>query len=148
MNREYVTRTRSLIRLTATFYPALHAIIGFMFVLIFYLGSRRILAHTMTIGSFVAFQFYLGRMIWPLIALGWVINLFQRGMASMQRLHEVWSVDPGVLPDEGTPLEGEIRGDIDIRDLTFGYPTVNHSAGRPVLHNINMQVRAGETIGI
>jgi len=146
MNREYVERNRSLIRLTATFYPALHALIGFMFVFIFFLGARRILAHTMTIGSFVAFQFYLGRMIWPLIALGWVINLFQRGMASMQRLHEVWSVDPGVLPDEGTPLEGEIRGDIDIRDLTFGYP--GGQAGAPVLQGINMQVRAGETIGI
>jgi len=144
MNRQYVERNRSLIRLTATFYPALHALIGFMFVFIFFLGSRRILAHTMTIGSFVAFQFYLGRMIWPLIALGWVINLFQRGMASMQRLHEVWSVEPGVLPDEGTPLEGEVRGDIDIRDLTFSYPT----STQPVLKNINMQVRAGETIGI
>ena len=144
MNREYVERNRTLIRLTATFYPALHALIGFMFVFIFFLGARRILAHTMTIGSFVAFQFYLGRMIWPLIALGWVINLFQRGMASMQRLHDVWSVEPGVLPDEGTPLEGEIRGDIDIRDLTFSYP----SSTQPVLKNINMQVRAGETIGI
>jgi len=145
MNREYVERNRSLIRLTATFYPALHALIGLMFVFIFFLGSRRIVAHTMTIGSFVAFQFYLGRMIWPLIALGWVINLFQRGMASMQRLHEVWSIEPGVLPDEGTPIEGEIRGDIDIRDLTFAYPG---QARAPVLHNINMQVRAGETIGI
>jgi len=144
MNRQYVERNRTLIRLTATFYPALHALIGFMFVFIFYLGSRRILSHTMTIGSFVAFQFYLGRMIWPLIALGWVINLFQRGMASMQRLHEVWSVEPGVLPDDGTPIEGEVRGDIDIRDLTFSYPT----STQPVLKNINMQVRAGETIGI
>jgi len=144
MNRQYVERNRALIRLTATFYPALHALIGVMFVFIFFLGSRQILGHTMTIGSFVAFQFYLGRMIWPLIALGCVINLFQRGMASMQRLHEVWSVEPGVLPDDGTPLEGEIRGDIDIRDLTFSYP----SSTQPVLHNINMQVRAGETIGI
>ncbi len=144
MNREFVNRNRSLIRLTATFYPALHALIGVMFVFTFFLGTRRILAHSMTIGSFVAFQFYLGRMIWPLIALGWVINLFQRGMASMQRLHEVWSVPPGVLPDAGTPIAGEIRGDIDIRDLTFTYP----SGTQPVLRNINMQVRAGETIGI
>jgi ATP-binding cassette, subfamily B, multidrug efflux pump len=147
MNREYVERNRSLIRLTATFYPALHALIGFMFVAIFFLGSRRIVAHTMTIGSFVAFNAYLGRMIWPLIALGWVINLFQRGMASMQRLHDVWSVEPGVLTDEGTPLEGEIRGDLDIRDLTFAYPEQGQ-ARAPVLQNINMQIRAGETIGI
>jgi ATP-binding cassette subfamily B multidrug efflux pump len=167
MNREYVDLNRRLIRLTATFYPMLHAIIGLMFVIVFYLGSRRILNHTMSIGSFVAFQFYLGRMIWPLIALGWVINLFQRGMASMQRLHEVWSVEPEIGVDEGTPLEGDVRGDLDIRDLTFQYPTgvgqailpvpgqapspVPAPVGQarlPVLHNINMQVRAGETIGI
>jgi ATP-binding cassette, subfamily B, multidrug efflux pump len=144
MNRAYVDLNRSLIHITATFYPMLHAMIGVMFVIIFYLGSRRILSHTLSIGAFVAFQFYLGRMIWPLIALGWVINLFQRGMASMQRLHEVWSVEPGMLVDQGTPIDGEVRGDLDVRDLTFTYP----GAMQPVLHNINMQVRAGETIGI
>src|SRR5687767_8130684 len=89
MNHEYVERNRSVIRLTAAFYPALHALIGVMFVFVFFLGSRKIIAGTMSLGAFVAFQFYLGRMIWPLIALGWVINLFQRGMASMKRLHEV-----------------------------------------------------------
>src|SRR5947209_8645316 len=100
MNREYVNRNRSLIRLTATFYPMLHAMIGVMFVVIFFLGARRIISGQLTIGQFVAFQFYLGRMVWPLIALGWVINLFQRGMASMQRLHEVWSVEPEVAPGD------------------------------------------------
>src|SRR5947208_1510097 len=138
-NREYVERNRSLIKLMATFHPLLHSLIGVGFVVIFFLGGRKMISGTMTIGAFVAFQFYLGRMVWPLIALGWVINLVQRGMASMQRLHEVWSVEPGVLPDEGAPLEGEIRGDIDIRDLTFSYPT----STQPVLKNVNMQVRAG-----
>ncbi|HKO57355.1 MAG TPA: ABC transporter ATP-binding protein [Thermoanaerobaculia bacterium] len=143
-NREYVDKNRALIRLTATFYPALHALIGVMFVIIFYLGTRRILAGTMTIGDFVAFQFYLGRMIWPLIALGWVINLFQRGMASMQRLHEVWSVLPGVGELEGEPVQGDIRGDIEIRGLTFGYT----ADGRSVLRDINLDVRHGQTVGI
>jgi len=142
MNHEYVDRNRSLIRLTATFYPALHALIGFMFVIVFYLGSRKILNGTMTIGAFVAFQFYLGRMIWPLIALGWVINLFQRGMASMQRLHDVWSVDPGADTNDGEPIEGEVRGDIEIRDLTFTY--TNH----PVLRDVNLNIRHGETVGV
>src|SRR5205085_7874992 len=94
MNREYVDRNRSLIRLTATFYPMLHALIGIGFVVVFFLGTRRVISGRLTIGEFVAFQFYLGRMVWPLIALGWVINLFQRGMASMKRLHEIWSVEP------------------------------------------------------
>src|SRR6266542_3573850 len=75
-DREYVERNRSLIKLTATFHPLLHSLIGIGFVVIFWLGSRKMISGTMTIGAFVAFQFYLGRMVWPLIALGWVINLF------------------------------------------------------------------------
>jgi ATP-binding cassette subfamily B multidrug efflux pump len=142
MNREYVERNRAQIRLTATFYPLLHGLIGTMFGIVFLLGSRRMLAGQLSIGSFVALQFYLGRMIWPLIALGWVINLYQRGMASMVRLHEVWSVPPDVLADEGTPVEEAPRGDIDVRDLTFAY------GANSVLRNINLQVRSGETVGI
>jgi len=141
-NREYVERNRSLIKLTATFHPLLHSIIGLMFVVVFFLGSRKMIAGTMSIGSFVAFQLYLGRMIWPLIALGWVINLFQRGMASMVRLHEIWSVEPDVRADQGTSLAAVPRGEIDIRDLTFAY------AQHPVLQDVSLHVRAGETIGI
>ena len=156
MNREYVHRNRSLIRLTASFYPALHALIGLMFVLIFFLGSRKILAGQMTIGAFVAFQFYLGRMVWPLIALGWVINLFQRGMASMARLHEVWAVEPEVRTNEGTRVEEKLRGGLDIRDLTFVYaagPPLEGEKPRvvgsePVLHDINLSVQHGQTIGV
>ena len=144
MNHEYVERNRSLIRLTATFYPALHALIGLMFVVIFYLGTRNIIAGTLTIGSFVAFQFYLGRMIWPLIALGWVMNLFQRGMASMKRLHEVWSVAPAIARNSGQPLTAEPRGELEIRDLTFSYG--EHF--RPALRHVDLHVQPGETVGI
>jgi ATP-binding cassette, subfamily B, multidrug efflux pump len=140
MNREYVNRNRSLIRLTSTFYPALHALVGLMFVFVFYYGSRQLVAGTMDLGDFVAFQFYLGRMIWPLIALGWVINLFQRGMASMKRLHEIWSIQPEV--DAAADADVQATGSIDIRNLTFAY------ADREVLQDINLSVRSGETIGI
>ncbi|HYH08416.1 MAG TPA: ABC transporter ATP-binding protein [Thermoanaerobaculia bacterium] len=140
MNREYVERNRHLIRLTATFYPALHALVGLMFVFVFFVGARKLLAGSMTLGDFVAFQFYLGRMIWPLIALGWVINLFQRGMASMKRLHEIWTVAP--VAATGSDADVAPRGDLQIRDLTFTYE--NH----PVLHDIHLDVRHGETIGI
>jgi len=156
MNHEYVNRNRSLIRLTASFYPALHMLIGLMFVLIFFLGSRRILAGRLSIGAFVAFQFYLGRMVWPLIALGWVINLFQRGMASMARLHEVWAVQPGADAKKGTVAEPRIRGDLDIRDLTFTYPAGPPLVGEKprvvrtdaVLRDVNLSVQHGQTIGI
>ncbi|HET7437478.1 MAG TPA: ABC transporter ATP-binding protein [Thermoanaerobaculia bacterium] len=140
MNHEYVERNRSLIRLTATFYPALHALIGVMFVVVFYLGSRKIVAGTLSIGSLVAFQFYLGRMIWPLIALGWVINLFQRGMASMKRLNDIWIAEPDA--DATGSVELRPSGELEIRDLTFAY------TDRPVLRNVNLSVKQGETIGI
>src|SRR3954451_15505285 len=77
MNREYVNRNRTVIKLTAMFYPGLHAMIGLLFGLIFFIGSREMIRGTLSIGSFIAFQLYLGRMVWPLIALGWVTNLFQ-----------------------------------------------------------------------
>jgi ATP-binding cassette subfamily B multidrug efflux pump len=140
MNREYVQRNRSLIKLTATFYPALHALIGIMFVIVFFLGGRKIVAGTMTLGSFVAFQFYLGQMIWPLIALGWVINLFQRGMASMKRLHEIWVVSPD--RDATDAIDVRPHGNLTIRNLTFAY------GDHAVLRDINIDVRQGQTVGI
>lgn len=154
MNREYVDRNRKLIRLTATFYPALHAFIGLMFVLVFFLGTRKIIAGTMSLGSFVAFQFYLGRMVWPLIALGWVINLFQRGMASMKRLHDIWSVTP--REDVRTTGDsGTIHGDLEVRDLTFVYPAapvlegqVATASTHPVLRSVSFTVQSGQTVGI
>jgi ATP-binding cassette, subfamily B, multidrug efflux pump len=144
MNREYVQRNRTVIKLTAMFYPGLHAMIGLLFGLIFFIGSREMIRGTLSIGSFIAFQLYLGRMVWPLIALGWVTNLFQRGMASMVRLHEVWSIEPDVRADSGERLDHPLRGEIEIRGLTFTYP----SATRPTLRDIDLDVNSGETIGI
>src|SRR5438477_3001697 len=140
MNREYVDRNRSLIRLTAMFYPMLHALVGIGFVVVFFLGTRRVISGRLTIGEFVAFQFYLGRMVWPLIALGWVINLFQRGMASMQRLNDIWKVQPDIQAQDGAGIVSEVRGDLEIRDLTFAY------AERTVLEHIDLTVMHGETV--
>lgn len=144
MNREFVERNRTVIKLQAMFYPGLHAMIGLLFGLIFFIGSRQMIRGTLSIGSFIAFQLYLGRMVWPLIALGWVTNLFQRGMASMVRLHEVWSIEPDVRVDAGERVLSPVRGEIEIRDLTFGYAT----ATRPSLRDINLHVLPGQTVGI
>lgn len=141
MNREYVERNKSLIRMTALFYPLLHAIIGVMFVVVFFLGSRRIMAGQLSIGEFVAFQFYVAKMIWPLIALGWVINLFQRGLASMKRLSDVWNVSPEQVPNIPCAVDN-FEGGIEIRDLTFAYD------GPPVLRNISLRIAPGQTVGI
>lgn len=140
LNREYVEKNRSLIKLTATFYPLLHCLIGVLFVLVFFVGSRNLIAGTMTLGSLVAFQFYLGRMVWPLIALGWVINLFQRGMASMRRLTDIW--DAPAIVDEAESSQSPADASISIRNLTFAYED------RPVLRDLSLDVPAGNTVGI
>jgi ATP-binding cassette subfamily B protein len=135
------------------FYPMLHCIIGLLFVLIFFLGSRKMIAGTMTLGSFVAFQFYLGRMVWPLIALGWVMNLFQRGMASMRRMSDVWDVP--LPPDTAMTEDATATGaDIDIEHLTFAYDGASAQPGkapaepRPVLRDVTLHIPAGTTVGI
>lgn len=143
INRDYVDRNRRLIKLTAVFRPVLQFIIGGLFVVIFAVGSRRILDGDMTLGEFVAFQFYLSRMIWPLIAMGWVINLFQRGMASMGRLGEVWNAEPDQEPEgRERPVGSEIPA-IEIRGLTYEY-----REGVRVLENVELVVPRGTTVGI
>jgi ATP-binding cassette subfamily B protein len=142
MNEEYVERNRKLILLTATFYPMLHSMIGVMFVVIFFLGSRRILAGSMTVGEFVSFTLYLGRLAWPLVALGWVINLFQRGMASMKRLHEILVVEPSAETTGVARPEGKLTPEIEFRGLTFAYGEAL------VLRDIDLTIREGETLGI
>lgn len=144
MNHEFVERNRSLIRLNALFHPLLQTLVGVLFVYVFWSGTQKILAGTMTIGDFVAFQFYLGRLIWPLIALGWVINLFQRGMASMKRLHEIWEVPPAADGAADAQAFRLSEADLEIRDLTFSYG----AGGRPVLRDIDLTVEHGQTIGI
>lgn len=141
MNREYVDRNRALINLTAMFYPSLHCVIGLLFVVVFFFGARKMLAGTMTIGSFVAFQFYLARMVWPLIALGWVINLFQRGTASMKRLSEIW--DTPATVDATEDVRSTLNGEVELRNLTFSY-----DGKRNVIENISLVARPGETVGI
>jgi len=169
MNREYVGRNRTVIKLTAMFYPGLHAMIGLLFGLIFYLGSRAMIRGTLSIGSFIAFQLYLGRMVWPFIALGWVTNIFQRGAASMGRLNYILTAEAGINdasatsadasasrlqprdgdPPESAASESTIRGEIEFRHLTFTYPTAsNGSAGAAVLHDINLHIPAGSTLAI
>jgi ATP-binding cassette subfamily B multidrug efflux pump len=143
MNHEFVERNRGLIRLNAMFHPMLQALVGLLFVYVFYVGSRKLIAGTMTIGDFVAFQFYLGRLIWPLIALGWVINLFQRGMASMRRLHEIWIVaSTSTAGDADAEAVSLSSAELEIRDLTFSY------GHRAVLRDIHLTVGHGQTIGI
>jgi ATP-binding cassette subfamily B protein len=141
-NEEFVERNRSLIRLFGSLYPAIQLLIGTGAVLVLWSGGRLVVAGSISLGEFVAFGAYLTMLHWPMIALGWVVNLFERGEASMRRLVEL--VDAPVEIDDraAKPSEG-VAGAVSFRGLSFGY-----GEGAPVLKAIDLDIPAGTTVAV
>ncbi len=149
-NREYINRSLKLVRLMGMLWPTLETMLGLAIVLVLWLGGREVLYGRMTVGGFVAFNTYMVQLTWPVIALGWVINIFQRGTASMVRINEILVEQPEI--QDSPPLESTaadksvrptpIRGEIEFRGLNFAYN------GVPVLHDINLRIPAGSSLAI
>jgi ATP-binding cassette, subfamily B, multidrug efflux pump len=159
-NREYVAKNVQLIRTWSMFMPSLMSLSGTTFLIVLWQGGYRILHAQMTIGALITFFTYLNFLVWPMIALGWVTNIFQRGAASMGRLNYILNAKPQI-DDCGAkvPMTSRINGEIEFRNLTFRYPTTiagagakgsnGHSADSPVvLKNINLDIPAGSTLAI
>jgi ATP-binding cassette subfamily B multidrug efflux pump len=143
-NDEYVARNKRLILLQACFYPSMTLGFGLGIVAFLYLGGREVMRGTLTLGEFVAFNGYLGQLAWPLIAFGWVTNLIQRGLASWQRLLEVFDTVPSILDSPSArPLATPVRGELRIRDLSFA-----HGDGPLVLAHVDVHVPAGTTLAV
>lgn len=143
-NDEYVARNRRLILLQACFYPSMTFGFGLAIVAFLYLGGREVIRGELTLGEFVAFNGYLGQLAWPLIAFGWVTNMFQRGLASWQRMLDVLDTPPSIVDSPtARPLPQPVRGELRVRHLTYGY-----ASGPEVLHDIDLQVPAGATLAI
>ncbi|MFY9611502.1 MAG: ABC transporter ATP-binding protein [Blastocatellia bacterium] len=142
VNREFVNRNLSLIRLSGIFHPILQFFIGLGFIAVLWYGGSLTISGAITIGQFVQFTLYLGYLVWPMIALGWVINIFQRGMASMGRMHHIMSIEPSIRDSDETSGASEIEGEIEFRDLTFTYG----GAARPALEDINLRIAPGQTV--
>jgi ATP-binding cassette, subfamily B, multidrug efflux pump len=145
-NREYINRSLHLVRLMGMLWPTLELMLGIAVVLVLWLGGREVLRGRITTGQFVAFLTYITQLTWPVIALGYVINLFQRGTASLGRIHEIMTAVPEIAdsPEVAAagPPEPEIAGTIEFRNLNFSYE------GTPVLHDINLRVPAGTSLAI
>jgi len=145
-NREYISRSLKLVRLIGMLWPTLETLLGLAIILVLWLGGREVLLGHMNVGDFVAYNTYMVQLTWPVIALGWVINIFQRGTASLGRINEIFSEKPTVTEARVAPdLRGvtEIRGDIELHNLNFSYP-----AGDPVLEGISLQIPAGSSLAI
>src|SRR5213082_568467 len=123
-NRVYVSQNIRLIRIWSMFMPSLQALIGTTFLIVLWQGGHQVFSHQISLGAFIAFNGFLTVLVWPMIALGWVTNIFQRGAASMGRLNFILTAKPSIddraatLPKDSSPL-----GEIEFRDLTFAYPT-------------------------
>ena len=144
-NQEYIRRSLKLVRLMGMLWPTLETMLGFAIVLVLWLGGREVLLGRMTVGQFVAFNTYMVQLTWPIIALGWVINIFQRGTASMGRINEILVEQPEIGDSEAVACgkkDLNIRGEIEFRNLSFAYN------GTPVLKNIDLRIPEGSSLAI
>ncbi len=144
LNREYMDRNLHLVKAQGLFHPLLSLLTGAAMIIVLWVGGTEVMAGAISVGDFVAFIFYLNLLIWPMIALGWVVNLFQRGEASMGRIRAILDSEPRVRPNQGRPLGDEMRGAIEFRNVSFRYPDDD----RPVLEDISFRVEPGETVAV
>ncbi len=142
LNRDYIAENLKLVRIQAIFQPALEVLIGATFLLVLWMGGRDVLRHRISIGSFVMFNTYMGMLIWPMIAMGWVVNLMQRGGASLKRINEILQEQPTIHAPENPRRIENVAGEIEFRAVTMDY-----GSGR-VLSQVDLKVAAGETIAV
>ncbi len=152
MSAEYMKKNLELAKVQSFSYPIMFLLTGFSVIIVLYFGGNKIISGELTIGELTAFIIYLGLLTWPIISLGWIINLTQRAEASMKRLCEVFDSKPGIESPYSaaagavfdTGESEKIRGEIEFKNVNFRY----HYNFPYVLKNVNVKIKAGETIGI
>jgi len=137
-------RNVGLARTSGLFYPLLTMIAGASLAIALWIGGRDIVAGRITNGDLVLFLTYLGRLTWPMIALGWVVNLFQRGAASMGRVSRVLEAEPRITEPGDARAPAVVRGEIEFRGVSFRYPGTE----RWVLRHVDLRIRAGDTVAV
>ena len=144
LNREYMDRNMDLVKVAGLFHPILALFSGAAMVIVLWVGGLEVIAGRITTGDYVAFGIYVAYLIWPLIALGWVVNLFQRGSASMGRLNKIFETEPAVRPPENPVPLAEPRGAVEFRNVSFRYPGTE----RLVLENVSFSADPGQTVAV
>lgn len=143
--KEYYRRNMGLIRVQSFTRPVLYLLVGISLIIVLWYGGFSVIEGRMTLGDVTAMMIYLGMLIWPMIAFGWVFNIIQRAAASMGRLNKIFDTQPEIVDGPETDYSiRELRGDIAFKNVTFTYP----GAIEPALKNINLDIPAGKTVGV
>jgi len=145
LNRRYIGRALRLVQLMGMLWPTLEFILGVSMVITLLAGGHEVLSNRISVGDFVAFNTYMIMLIWPIIAVGWVVNLFQRGTASVKRIDELLKAEPAIddrAADPAIPPGAVLRGEIEFRHLNFSYGETE------VLRDISLAIPAGSSLAI
>ncbi len=142
LNRDYIRQNLQLVRISGLFQPLLEGLVGVTFLVVLWAGGYQVLHHRISMGGFIMFNTYMGMLVWPMIALGWVVNLMQRGTASMSRINQIMREKPTIArPKSPTPLPSP-RGEIEFRHVSLDYPS-----GR-ALASVDLLIPAGATVAV
>jgi ATP-binding cassette subfamily B protein len=142
LSRKYLRLNIDLGKLQAAFYPLFQAIATGLMLMVLFFGGREVIRGDIELSTIVAFFLYLGMLTWPLIAIGWVVSLYQRGTVSLDRVNRILTTEPEVRNAQGRLHEGPLRGKVEFRRLTFAYD------GKPVLSDVDLTVEPGQSLGI
>ncbi|MGO4885268.1 MAG: ABC transporter ATP-binding protein [Bryobacteraceae bacterium] len=142
LNKGYIAENIRLVKISGVFQPLLEALIGLTFLAVLWYGGGQVLAKRISIGSFVMFNTYMGILVWPMIALGWVVNLMQRGGASLARINQIFHEKPSIAAPAHPVSLARMRGEIEFRGVSMAYP-----AGR-ALDGIDLTIEAGTTVAV
>ena len=146
LNRAYIAENIRLVRISGVFQPLLEALIGLTFLVVLWYGGGQVLAGRISLGSFVMFNTYMGILVWPMIALGWVVNLMQRGGASLARINQIFEEKPSIAAPAHPLRLARVRGEIEFRNATVVYPS--GPALVRALDNVSLKIEAGATVAV
>lgn len=142
LNRQYIAQNLKLVRIDAIFQPLMEILIGLTFLVVLWIGGRQVVLGRISLGSFVMFNTYMGMLVWPMIALGWVVNLMQRGAASLTRINEILRETPTISAPREPASLAHLRGEIHFRGASVNYGSGN------ALDSVNLLIPAGATVAV
>jgi ATP-binding cassette subfamily B protein len=149
VSKEYIKENLGLVKIVGVFFPMMLLFTNLSLAIVLYLGGRQTIAMTITPGDFVAFISYLGLLTWPMMALGWVTNLIQRGRASLDRINRILEIPPEIKNQHPALTLGQLQGRLEFKEVDFAYNhDGNGNGSTPVLSGISLAVEPGKVLGI